>query len=315
MKKANTAAPAKKRTIEDRISAGIKYIFDLQNEDGHWEDFLLPPGRSDMWVTAYIGLQMKNATQRMKAFCYLPQLERAAKWLEKTRSAGGGWGYNLSCPADADSTSFAILFLRAMKRNIPGECSARLRRFIGQDGGVSTYILNDPSDYWGASHPDVTPVAGMALLPDVKCCKSLLDRMKRYVVANQNENGMWNSYWWNTPLYSTCQNLLFSHETNAPVKLSFILSTLSSLTINSAFEIALLVNCRRLLYIASDEAAETLAEMQLSDGSWKSVPMLRVTYSSMAKPWLLQESGKLYRDDHHLFTTATVINSLASSLN
>ncbi len=297
--------------LEESITTGLRYIIEHQHDDGHWEDFQLPPGRSDMWVTAYIGLKLKEISERLNLTGFKLQLDKAAVWLEQKRCGGVGWGYNESCAPDADSTSFVLLFLSAMKRDIPDKDIHSLVNFVADDGGVRTYNIQDPTDFWGISHPDVTPVAGLAFLRLLPNNRSILNGIRKYVTVNQNENGSWNSYWWNTFLYSTNQNLSFLVESGYPAKLDILRDTVLSAKCNSPFQTALCLNCRRLLSIPADGIPEILTEGQQQSGSWTSIPMLRVTYSSMAEPWLLEDSGKLYRDENELYTTITILDSLA----
>ncbi|MDD4051726.1 MAG: hypothetical protein PHR28_07510 [candidate division Zixibacteria bacterium] len=300
--------------LRETIRAGAEYILSRQHHDGYWEDFNLPPGRADMWVTAYVGLKLKSILDRFDVPDFRGALVKAAAWIDRTKTADGGWGYNRSCPTDADSTAHALLFLHRMSYAVSPEYRTVLTGFLRPDGGVSTYRPSCEKDAWGVSHPDVTAMVGIVLRELFPDRDDALSRIVTYLRDNRGEDGLWNSYWWNTPLYATALTLDFMKMTNAAVDAAALRDTLSAGRPKHAFHKALDIRCRRMVSMPPDRLAAELVGMQEDDGSWMSVPMLRLTYSNMAEPWLVEDGGRLFADDDRLFTTATVVASLSEAL-
>src|SRR4051812_27115425 len=97
----------------DTLRHAAAFLCAHQDEDGAWRDFVMPPGRSDAWVTAYIG----RALHRIDAVDLAPKLERAAAWLLGHVEHDGGWSYRAGhVPSDADSTAHVLAFLSASGR-------------------------------------------------------------------------------------------------------------------------------------------------------------------------------------------------------
>jgi hypothetical protein len=88
---------------------------------------------------------------------------RADAWLRASEFPDGGWGYAEQTGPDADSTSLALLFLRTRGGNVTSE--RRLCTYQQPDGGFSTYGQDASHGSWVQSHPDVTAIALLALLP------------------------------------------------------------------------------------------------------------------------------------------------------
>src|SRR5258708_37915750 len=86
-----------------------RYLQQQYAEHGHWEDFQSHRfGISTEWTTAYVGHSLSpsrdNKTLLREAGCYL---------LAQMREFG--WGYGPKYFTDADSTSFAALFLQSQR--------------------------------------------------------------------------------------------------------------------------------------------------------------------------------------------------------
>src|SRR5262249_3735187 len=106
------------------IEAAERFLLAHQRPDGSWWEWDLPPGSSGPWTTAYSAARIHDEDAR----------ERAKAWLPPHQHPGGGWGYNASVPADADSTAHAILLLGD---RAPAEAVDRLKTFRREDGGFS----------------------------------------------------------------------------------------------------------------------------------------------------------------------------------
>lgn len=258
-----------------------------------------------MWTTAYVGCQLAD---------FAPQ-SRAADWLAEHELSGGGWGYDASVGCDADSSAHAVILLRRSGVAVHDRSRRCLESFQLSDGGFSTYGRDDGLGSWGVSHPDVTPVAGYALLLVYGRAARAVTRAVESVTRNRNGDGLWDSFWWSTPLYATRASLAFLAVADVPlIDLAETRTSLLRLEARSAFERALLLDCLRLVGgDRSDEHDELLAALlteQLPDGSWPSVPSLRIPDRTCTAPW--DEPGKepLYGDGNRLFTSATVVGAL-----
>lgn len=271
------------------MSKALAFLAAQQNPAGFWEDWDLPVGPSRMWTTAYVGWRLASSRG-----VYSDMLDRAADWLESNELPGGGWGYANLTGADADSTALGILFLRTLGREVPGSAVLRLLRFACNDGGFATYGLEQSFGAWTASHVEVTATAVLALTcvgeaqNEVVSAKEFLQRRKR-------PDGLWDSYWWTSPLYAThvCARVFGGPSRQA----------IASLRTGNPFEMAL----QNLLLHRTDHE---LATAQLSDGSWPSAPVLRLTRRDVFEPHLSADAGPRFADPRRVFTTATVLAAL-----
>jgi squalene cyclase len=240
----------------------------------------------------------------------------AAQWLVRHEFNGGGWGYNDSVGCDADSTAHAILFLSSEPVGVSRASYERLAEFQQSDGGFSTYSPDEGLGSWGVSHPDVTAVAARALLTNYEPGSAVLTRANEYILRRRNEDGTWDSFWWSSPLYATSAVLLLLYATGSHVDLARTHQTLSEMTVENSFNRALLIDSHMQTHAcASCNRVEALTDMlvseQLSDGSWASAPILRLTSRDCTDPAASTHAGPLFADLERLFTSATVLKALS----
>jgi hypothetical protein len=291
-------------TAQEATTAGVEFLCARQSPEGSWTDWDLPPGRSSLWTTAYIGCQLGALA---------PQ-SRATAWLAEHELPGGGWGYDDNVGCDADSSAHAIVLLARSGQAVHDRSCLRLESFQQPDGGFSTYGSRDGLGSWGVSHPDVTPVAAHALLLARGRGHPAVARAIDYVTREQNDSGLWSSFWWSTPLYGTRASLALLAATDARIDLAPTRAALLEVEATSAFERALLVDCLLLVGAAADELVDTLLCEQLGDGSWPSVASLRIPDRTCTAPWD-EDTGVLYADADRLFTSATVLGALSRATN
>jgi hypothetical protein len=231
--------------------------------------------------------------------------------------ANGGWGYNDNCPVDSDSTALAVLFLMLCGDPLSDECYDLLLGFQREDGGFATFERRDPTNSWGVSHPDVSPVVLRALLTRLPPEHVAVRRGLDYCLSSLGPGGLWPSYWWTTPLYATLANVRLLAQTGTPYDRARVVRAVRNLPIpRNAFESALLGETLAILDRGNSRIAQvgrTLAEEQYSDGSWRaSAPILRVTDPRCLTPWTEEAAGVRASDRHHLFTTATALRCLSA---
>lgn len=295
--------------VTESLLRAAAFLCAHQDEDGAWRDFVMPPGRSDAWVTAYVG----RALQRIDDGELAPRLERAATWLVEHTEDDGGWSYRAGhVPSDADSTAHVLAFLAASGRGAI-EGYARLLRFQLTDGSFCTYDHSPDVGSWGASHACVTPAATHALL-DVVAADHIRVRSAVDWLAAEGRDESWQSFWWTTPWYACALALEVLVRAGRAIDRETIRSRLQALgEPGSIFDQAMAVRCHAAL---GDEDAVArgrllLLAAQRSDGSWPSVPMLRIVRNAYTRPWLEADAGPVVADDRRLFTTATVVHALA----
>lgn len=259
-----------------------------------------------MWTTAYVGCQLADLAPQSKA----------SDWLAEHELSGGGWGYDEVVGCDADSSAHAVILLRRTGRPVDDHSRRRLESFQQPDGGFSTYGRSEGLGSWCVSHPDVTPVAGHALLLVCGRAARAVRRAVESVASWRNGDGLWDSFWWSTPLYATRASLAFLSAADAPlIDPAATRRSLLQVGAASAFERALLLDCLGLVgggpSHAHDELLAALLTEQLPDGSWPSAPSLRIPDRACTAPWDEPGTEPLYADADRLFTSATVVGALS----
>jgi squalene cyclase len=309
--------------LQRTLISGAAYILSLQDDDGSWVDWQLPPGESRPWTTAFVGYNLRFLPELLN-LNVTPSIHAAARWLLRNTFDDGGWGYNELVGSDADSTAYAILLLSQSGEPIPESGYARLREFQTPDGGFSTYLPQDCLNSWGVSHPDVTPVALRALLTRYSRNEGFIQRGFDYVLRQRSTAGLWQSFWWESFLYSTDANLSLKNAIGCFLDDPTTKESLARVRPNKPFEIALQLSALILsgalpakpaLRGLLDHCVQQLVDNQQADGSWRSGPILRLTNRDSYEPWRQEESGPLFSDPNRLFTSSTVLKALSRVMN
>ncbi len=307
--------PELERQLRESISAGLDYILTLQATDGNWTDWNLPPGNSLAWTTGYVGFKLHYLPDEW-AEKAAPATLAGSNWLLRNQFPDGGWGYNELVGSDADSTAFAILCLTSTGLEAPDSAYNHLTQYHCSDGGFSTYYCKGVRNSWGVSHPDVTPVVLRALLTKHSTGECVLSDGVKYVLRQKTKEGIWNSFWWDSHLYSTEANLSLLTIVKPHHELKVTEEVLCQLGPSKVFEVALLISS--LLHIATPRARaavppllEQIIRQQQPDGGWISDLILRITNRDCFKPWACSNAGPVFSDPQRLFTSSAALAALS----
>ncbi|QLE40178.1 hypothetical protein FD723_06735 [Nostoc sp. C052] len=341
---ANSAAVASPRaTVTQSLQAAITFLLTSRDSQGWWTDFHLGAGLSDEWVTGYVGTTLASDS----AIAVDPQALDAAQtaWTllqARRHRITGLWGFNRFPPGDADSTGWVLQLAHALgepQSERVQQALQSLREHWRSNGGVSTYgsaeairsfIYAAPEqsmEGWCGSHICVS--AALAALPEVR------DQLLDYLHSTQNSEGSWSAYWWHDLEYSTAlaaEALAVSDDSSEAIAnaVQWALQRLSPTgfiatndhPLGSPFATAWGL---RLLLLGKPEQTEAaiaavirwLLTQQQLDGSWESSARLRVPFPDDLDPnqfdrWVYHDKieGSLNFDQHHVFTTATVLQAL-----
>jgi hypothetical protein len=297
--------------------AAIHYLLTQQNRDGHWKEYSLPVGKSDAWVTGYVGFALARAAKLGPSLnsgldTYLAAF-RASNWLRGSRTYKSGWGYNSHTGPDADSTAWVLRLLLCL--GIPadrGDVEFLLSRLCAE-GGFATY---DGPGYWGAAHPDVTPAVFLGLPLEVR--STIEQRVVDYLHSVRAPDGTWPSYWWRTCHYATYLNVELADVLGQMDTCALpVVSKERTHRIYSAFDLACVTGIAAIRSRDSKvigALVRELVRLQRHTGMWPGGANLRVTDSDCAQPWV-DPRGKLYCDSQGLITTATALCVLARAIS
>ncbi len=185
------------------ITAAMSFLTLHQDEDGHWRDYQLAPGRSEAWTTGCVGcaLLAASAFARVRS----PSIHRAAKALLATRRPEG-WGYNSKTACDANSTSWVICFLAQLGMLHGISTATLLSLYSTPTGRIRTFASLDRFGSWAMEHDEVAPLAGLALLAAGE--QGHASRIRSAVLDGWGERG-WTSFWWRGDAYPRAQSLWF----------------------------------------------------------------------------------------------------------
>ena len=323
------------------IVKAFRFMEVSLNPGGFWSDFLTLAGESTYWVSGYAGYALCKGRDG------LGLLDGVALGILDHQGVDGGWGYGPGVPADADSTSWCILFLSKLGM---GEGVERGVRFLLEhqnlDGGFRTYAspvsvgrymgLDGSFSFegWQTSQLCVTGVATRALI-DAGTSEGVADALN-FIKGSQMGEGYWNPYWWDDALYSTfsCMWALKAGDGGdealgkacdwiAETQLADGGWSPGATGEGVAFSTALALKGLMLGSRSTDSdrvrrGVEWLLKHQLEDGSWPPHYLLRIPHPTMKEPWRYhawvrdgKAIGAVIRDHNRLFTTATAYSALA----
>lgn len=306
------------------LERGVRFLERAATVDGRWLDFRFRfVGRqrdviSSQWVTAYVGHALARAGGDPTL------LERARQWLLTHAHPGGGWGFSLATPADADSIANVVAFLARMRTEPLAEplhdtalteaCRQLLLYWDEAEAGFRTYRpaerpaldgwASHPGSSWCDVHSCVTALAAQALhAVGEPGHTSLLEACARRMRERQAAEGFWEAYWWQGRTYATFHSTRFLHlraGAASPVDraLRWVEDTQgadggwgngtggSTAPFHTALALAtLLLEPHRASPSALAAGLEWLLRSQQPDGGWASTPIMRMPRPEHHAPW------------------------------
>lgn len=335
--------------FDNQIQDGLRYVIDNQNPDGSWNEFYNDAGMSDSWATAFI-LSYINQKELKH---YLPEttISKAQHFLDNQNN-DLLWGYNKSWIPDTDSTTFVLLAYRLFDK-LPSNSFQNWLTLQTHTGGFTTYFNDETlaaSMNWeelglfsGWTQPHIcVSAAAFYLMSMVSKLTSINPHylpLRNFILKKQNDNGLWDSYWWTSPIYSTSLIIKAStHLEDQEVKqaVTNCLEQLFQLqnddgsfgdefTKSSPFYTAMVIEacCANweIYFNNQKEIKRSIAWLQrhqMTDGSWKGTASMRmptpdVTNPQKIKTWPEDTKGLNIRvtEINRLFTSATCLAALA----
>lgn len=306
------AVPGTPRPLDEAIDAAIRFLLDARVQAGWWLDYRgFGEGVAEEWVTARVG----HALVETGDPAALAAAARAWRLLAARTAGRPGWGWNGVEPADADSTAWGLRLGEALGRQSePGFTAglAFLRRHVGADGGVATYLAEDHARAsegrvinagWTAAHGCVTAATA--------CLSTIGDTPAEWLRRHQRPDGVFPGYWWLEEGYATDQAVealvLAGRRGRAASgddrRIAAAAARAALHPGKTSFGHALAL---RIRVLARDRGAgaEVLLAGQQVDGGWPSSAVLDIPNAA----------GNLVRASDHgrSFTTATALSALVA---
>lgn len=324
-----------------QLSLAKDFIAKQQNNDGSWLDYNTNAGMSNIWSTAFILNNICDANFK-DTF-----IQKSTSFLLDNQQ-NNFWGYNTSMLPDNDSTSFVLL---ALYKNNGAISKKNIETYIAQQfisGGYSTYSDEKAlSNYlkipiieiqgWMQEHVCVSAVS-YYLMETININHTIKDKLYNFLLKHQNINGLWDSYWWTSPIYATSFIIqaYFINHTKLTERINKAISGLLVLQQNdgsfidnhkvkSPFFTALAIialSSNHSIFVKYYNkirlATQWLLSQQTKDGSFLSTYALQIPEPNVANPKSIKTWSKeknqvtniIANDFMRLFTTSTCIKAL-----
>jgi hypothetical protein len=297
--------------IRNSLVDAVRYLQSIQNQVGSWNDFCLPVGGSDQWVTAYAALVLAWCGKALGSGDAIAAAIKGATWLSENRKYKSGWGYNGATGPDSDSTAIAIALFDELEMPVPEQDRLFLRDHWRGGDGIATY---DGPEAWGAGHWDVTPWGYHGMRPEDR--KAYREPFLLALWNNRMSNGFWRSYWWRNPYYSTFVTLEVLERLGIPEPDVAFDGSAPSIEIDNPFDLGCYIGIESLRDPSDYRIGghlRVLLNWQEGDGRWRCAANLRVTDPGCYAPWDNPE-GLYYEDEKSTLTTATIARVLSRIL-
>lgn len=308
------------KRIVTALDQAVSALVSRQQPDGSFQDFYLPPGASNGWITGFTSVAIDDACSLIAISGARVAIQNAASFLLR-RQRESGWGYNDLTATDADSSAFAI---RAIKRAEPAYQfpGAMLELYLDESGHAHTFLDQQKMGAWAGRHADVTASVGLAL-HEIKAPSHLQELLIKAVLKSINRQGIWDGYWWHLPYYSTWLNLFYLNRVQRlePLLAKTIRRQLCQLTGDlSVMDVAAFFGCLLEVAIVTGESTpvaiiEHLLQLQQKDGRWPTSACLILPeqWAKAVPDISLDEQRRelvCYGDIHGILTTSIVIQIL-----
>lgn len=312
------------------VAGGVRYLARLQHPAGSWTDFLLAPGTSDAWVTAFTGVALADVWRCARLDDGIRRLAgvaagRAADWLLEHGRSGDGWAYAVGVRPDADSTAHVVSLLARLGRAVPPEALAFLHAHADGNGRYRTYRADLPVGTWTRPTPDVT-AAVLRALHDAGTITTagLAARWTMALRGDQDAAGWWQGLWWTTPAYPTGLVLeVRARAGHPPVRHTPAGRPPGPTAFDRAWELLARLNSDRPVA----RVVGALEASQRPDGGWPGGPILQVPPAHPgqfpparpgqfppARPGQVPPLGpEVAADARGVFTTASVVRALTAA--
>jgi hypothetical protein len=303
--------------IGHALNRAVIFLADGQSDDGAWRDFRTHVGVASFWTTGYVLHAL--GMLREAGFAIEPaRIEAAADFLAAGFVPHEGWGYNAAVRTDADSTSWALLGLTSWRATVGDDMAATLRRFVGEAGGLRTFVDIAAGTHWQDEHADVT-AAALQAMHALQFPAEEIARTATALLRARSADGTWHAYWYETPAYGAVHATIGLNLSGIRIEFPRPLPADMPPSGTNAFDCALRTELAARHQAPSTGPVlihiEALLAQQAIDGRWISPPFLRVTDPAVAAPWLCPEqAGTLSADQHCIFSTATAARALACAL-
>lgn len=334
--------------VSEAIEKSFQFLSAKMNDNGLWEDFNTKAGRSEDWVSGFV------LTALLEAGFYAEWMPDALQSLLAKQRKNGGWGYHSHIPEDADSTAWALRALISAQWLPPHTLRAAVHFLLLNEkenaGGFTTYrdlsrigeVIGETNPSlmqgWGVPHVCVTSNVLLALMDAGLPGKApVLRRGGNFLLKSREKDGLWLSYWWEGPLFSTYHTLLVLMRLNqlpsrdlkkCVEKIQQLKNDqaawpmdphgcLSPFATSLAVRISLLACPDNHQKMGIAKSIQWLLNQQREDGSWPSYPILRIPDARVKFPneptgSLVARAGTgiVVPDDCRIFSTAFITATL-----
>jgi hypothetical protein len=286
--------------LETAIGRATRFLERAQEKRGVLRGFLLLPGAATTWLTAHAAFVLEDVPGAY-VLC-----ARAAEYLHSIGATDGGWGYNRRVATDCDSSAQALMVIARFGLRCEPFLVNNLAAAQAECGGFPTYATGSPATGWQSPHPEVSALVAEALRR-AGGFDDKVDRCSRWLDDCTTE-GVLPSYWWSDDSYAlwvqTRTRRLGSPASGA---------VLTALERHRASpQLAMALNAAAELGVCEGTLIRTTRQLlaqQLSDGSWRCSPCLRVTspHACDARP---DTVGPVAADRRRVFSTTHAIAAL-----
>ncbi len=282
-----------KKAMQRCVELGRAYLLTQLTAIGLCFEFhQLRHGPSWAWTTACVGSTLSE-------FGLVP--DEILEVILGLRHKNGGWSYNPSVPADADSTLRVLQFLRKIgfsDQSILHQAEQFVALHQLSDGGIATYRKDivkamgySFTEGWCSSHPCVTALA-LNQLQDT----DIRQRASIYLQTKLKEDGP-EAYWWRTKYY-------ILYEVGAPD---------GTFLDEDPVEIALALLLKSKLGIYDFDLIQRLMILQREDGALPSSKMFRIPRPQQFSNELFGNE-EIVEDKRGVFSTCATIVAISRQL-